>query len=103
MNQQNLITGVELDTDFAGYPVFLIKHEGSYYVECKKVLFSYDDYLLYLENPKEDTLGYNLKGDPCRISTFDGRVVIGCLKDTEEKFKLIINQVKTLIKNDKAK
>lgn len=104
MNQQNLINGVELDTDFAGFPVFLIKHEGSYYVECKKVLFSYDDYLLYLEDMKQDTLGYNLQGKPCQISSFNGLTVIGCLKDTNEKFKSIIKQVKTIIRHDnKAK
>lgn len=103
MEKQNLLHGVELDEDFAGHPVYLVKNEGSYFVECKKVLFHYDDYLSYLENPKEDILGYNLKGQACKISEFNGRVAVGCLKDTENKFKSIVKQVKTLIRNDKDK
>lgn len=103
MVTQNLETGVKLNTDFAGYPVFLLKHEGSYYVECKKVLFHYDDYLIYLEDPTKDLLGYNLQGKPCRIRAFNSQTSIGCLKDTTEKFKSIVKQVKTIIRHDKKK
>lgn len=101
--KQNLKTGVKLGIDFAGYPVSVLKHKGSYYVECKKVAFLYDDYLLYLEDPTKDVLGYNLQGKPCQIRHRDGTTTIGCLKDTTEKFNSIITNVKKTIRHDKTK
>lgn len=103
MNPPNLSLGVPLNLDFAGYPVFFLKHEGSYYVECKKVLLAYDDYLLYLKDPSKDVLGYNIEGKPCKVKHYNGTTTIGCLKDTTEKFNLIIKSVKILIKNDNKK
>lgn len=98
-----MANGLRLDHDFAGHPVYLFTHEGNYYIECKKVVFLYDDYLLYLKDKTKDILGYNLKGVPCRIRQTEDITIIGCLKDTTEKFNSIIINVKKIIRHDKTK
>lgn len=97
----SLVLGKELDQDFNGYSVKLFKtKEGSYFIKCKNVFFAYSDYLSYLKNPSKTTLGYNLEGKPCKIKNVNGLVTVGCLKDTEDNFKRIVKQVKTIIQND---
>lgn len=74
--------------DFNGYDCKITRVNGNTVIECKGIIGTLDQLLLWLSNHKKDPYKtyYFGRNKPSKIEVQGSKVKIGCLEDNYQKF-----------------
>lgn len=95
-----LIENGKSDLNFSGYPieVYYCEKTEDYYIKCKQVYVKYKYFLLWKKDIRASNIGYNKKGESCKIKIVNNLVRIGCLSEDENSFNNLVKSIFNLIK-----